>query len=615
MDDEVHALTRDAKACGPVRRSKSGPKRALVLGAVHVVILAHVTHWLIRGKTLSPVEPSESMATLELGQVNAGAIFFALAILSTAIFGRFFCGWGCHVVALQDLCAWLLKKMGVKPRPFRSRLLLWVPALLAFSMFAWPTLKRVVVQPALAAVLPGAAVAFATPAFPGFTNHLETEHFWATFPGVMVAVPFLLVCGFAVVLFLGSKGFCTYGCPYGGIFVPVDRFAPGRIRVSDACNGCGHCTTVCTSNVRVHEEVRDFKMVVDPGCMKCMDCVSVCPNDALSFGFKGPSRAEALKTAGANAIRKLKEKAAGGKGATGARPAGRRWDLTWPEEIGVAANFGFALFAFRGLYDVFPLLFAVGIALCVTFLAWTSWRMTRVPDVAIQRMRLKSGGQRTPAGAVVLLATALVAVVTLHSAAVQFARKAGDRLDRRVTPANEEIFAGQVAEPGSALRRDAEAAAVWYRRADTRSAGGWGLGEVGTIPMRRAWLALVTGDRAGAETQLRRVLVRRPNEVGARDGLARVLLLDGRADEAIYEWEEAIRVQPTNAALHRSLADAYVSSGRTSDAIDELVIATNLAPEDAAAHAALARLREGAARERIDAERRARENRDDHDHE
>ena len=28
--------------------------------------------------------------------------------------------------------------------------------------------------------------------------------------------------------------------------------------MTDACEHCGHCTVVCTSNVRVHEEVRDF---------------------------------------------------------------------------------------------------------------------------------------------------------------------------------------------------------------------------------------------------------------------------------------------------------------------------------------------------------------------
>ena len=90
------------------------------------------------------------------------------------------------------------------------------------------------------------------------------------------------------VYFLGSKGFCTYACPYGGFFALADKVAPGKIRVTDACNQCGHCTAVCTSNVMVHAEVKAYGMVVDPGCMKCMDCVSVCPNDALYFGFGRP---------------------------------------------------------------------------------------------------------------------------------------------------------------------------------------------------------------------------------------------------------------------------------------------------------------------------------------
>lgn len=49
--------------------------------------------------------------------------------------------------------------------------------------------------------------------------------FWQTFPGVVMAVPFLLVCGCVAVWFLGQKGFCTYACPYGGFFA-LDRYAP-----------------------------------------------------------------------------------------------------------------------------------------------------------------------------------------------------------------------------------------------------------------------------------------------------------------------------------------------------------------------------------------------------
>ena len=126
------------------------------------------------------------------------------------------------------------------------------------------------------------------------------------------------------VYFLGAKGFCTYACPYGGFFGVADKLAPGRIRVTDACNECGHCTAVCTSNVIVHREVKEFGMVVDPGCMKCMDCVSVCPNDALYFGFGRPSIGISTKKVAKN------------------------FSLTWPEELGAAAVFFLSFMAVWG---------------------------------------------------------------------------------------------------------------------------------------------------------------------------------------------------------------------------------------------------------------------------
>src|SRR2546430_2279407 len=85
--------------------------------------------------TVSPIEPSETMYTLQKGFINAGFIFFSLAILATLIFGRYICGWGCHILALQDFCGWLLKKMGLHPKPFRSRLLVYVPLVGALYIF------------------------------------------------------------------------------------------------------------------------------------------------------------------------------------------------------------------------------------------------------------------------------------------------------------------------------------------------------------------------------------------------------------------------------------------------------------------------------------------------
>jgi polyferredoxin len=185
-----------------IRRSRAARWRAGVLIAVHLVVAAHIAHWLIAGRTMTPVEPSEAMALARDGVVNAGLIFFAAAALATAVFGRWFCGWGCHLVALQDLCRWLLEKVGIRPQPLRSRLLAWVPVFAFIYMFLWPAAWRL----------------WHGPSFNRVETEWTTPHFWATFPGWVVGGLTFLVCGFATVYFLGAKGFCTYACPYGALF-------------------------------------------------------------------------------------------------------------------------------------------------------------------------------------------------------------------------------------------------------------------------------------------------------------------------------------------------------------------------------------------------------------
>jgi tetratricopeptide (TPR) repeat protein/ferredoxin len=346
-----------------IRKSKTGRWRGLALILLNLFMIAHIIQWRLMGRTVSPIEPSETMYTLQNGFVNAGFIFFTLAILATLIFGRFVCGWGCHILALQDFCGWLLKKMGLHPKPFRSRLLVYVPLGAALYMFVWPVAYRLFTKLG------------PEPIIPKFTNHLVTTNFWATFPSVAVAIPFLFICGFVTVYFLGQKGFCTYACPYGGFFGLADKFSPGKIRVTPACNQCGHCTATCTSNVLVHAEVKQYGMVVDPGCMKCMDCVSVCPNDALYFGFGKPT----LLAPKSNVIK-------------------RHYSLTWPEEIVSALVFLGSFLAVRGVYALVPFLMALGCAAVTTFLVLKTWRLLRARELSFYRFNLKSSGKIHKAG-------------------------------------------------------------------------------------------------------------------------------------------------------------------------------------------------------------------------
>ena len=63
-------------------------------------------------------------------------------LLSTAVLGRWFCGWACHVVALQDGARWLLGRFGIRPRPVQLGLLASVPWLAFAYMFLSPLVLR-----------------------------------------------------------------------------------------------------------------------------------------------------------------------------------------------------------------------------------------------------------------------------------------------------------------------------------------------------------------------------------------------------------------------------------------------------------------------------------------
>jgi tetratricopeptide (TPR) repeat protein/ferredoxin len=503
-----------------IRRSRAARWRLGVLIGIHLVFLAHVAHWLTRGSTMTPVEPSEAMQLGQASVVNAGVVFFALAILSTAIFGRFFCGWGCHIVALQDLSRWALEKVGIRPKPLRSRALAWVPAIAFFYMFLWPAAYRVATGLG----------------FPRLQLQFATSNLWATFPGAVVGILTFVACGFFCVYLLGAKGFCTYACPYGAIFGAMDRIAPGRIRVTPDCSGCGHCTAVCTSNVRVHEEVASHGMVIDPGCMKCMDCVSVCPNDALYFGFGLPALLAKPRAA-------VKE---------------RRRPLGLGDEVTLALAFVAGFFAVRGLYGVFPFLYSLGLAAIFAFVAWTVRRLLREPNVALRSVQLRRGGRLQRAGAGFLVIAALLGVAWAHCAAVQTAVQVGQRRYRAIDDVAEGSFAEEPPPVSGAQRATAMAARRWLERAQH-----WGL-----LPQPQLDLPLVRAEFVAGDE---RALVERARSLAAAGNGETALVawsLVGRGAElrgdsaaAVAAYRQAVDAVPASAVGYTRLGIHLAGAG------------------------------------------------------
>jgi polyferredoxin len=214
------------------------------------------------------------------------------------------------------------------------------------------------------------------------------------------------VCGFAIVIVLGSRSFCSYGCPYGAVFRGVDRLAPGSIRLGDGCERCGACTAACTSNVRVHEELNRYGMVVDAACLKDLDCVAICPKQAVHFGFGRP----ALFKTKISSMRVRK-----------------RYDFSLGEELGMAIVLLATIVIYRGLYDAVPFLMSIGLGVIAAYLCVVAVRMRRRSVVDLYRWRLRSVDRVLPEGRVFVGMMLVFSLLTLHSATIRYHEIRGTR--------------------------------------------------------------------------------------------------------------------------------------------------------------------------------------------
>ncbi len=546
------SIPQTSERYAPAPRSARGPvgaadpsrfalRRAIVLILVHLAIGVHIAHWKLHGRTLAPLELNEVMQTLELGVVTAGFLLMATAVGSVLIFGRFFCSWGCHLLALQDGAAWLLGRLGIRPAPFRSRTLALIPAGAAIYMFLWPSLARLCVRiwpPTEAFVGP-------RPEFrlrllsdgEGWASFL-TSDFARNFPGPGVAISTFVVCSVVCVWLLGTRAFCRNVCPYGAVFSFADRFSRRRIVLTGDCIACGKCTSVCDSGISVYEEISADGAVTSGRCLKDLDCVAVCPTAGLAVAeFPRPG--------------------------FGRRSVARPWHLGTAEEVAFASIFLAALAALRGVYRLVPFLLALTLATCLAFAVVLTARLFWRREVSFQRWRLRGSAGLTPRGWAFALATLLCLGATAEAGVVRWHEWRGDRAwgDWQGAPPG-----GEGAERRAAIALD-------YLLARER----WGWLRPPDLAVRKATLAAALGRGALLETSLRAL---RAESVGARLDLAEFLASQGRYREAEEELRAALAVEPRNAAAYYGLGIVLAATGRIAEAIEELRRAREIDPED-----------------------------------
>ncbi len=499
----------------PVRRYRRW--RAATLASMYLLFAIHFAHWKLQGRTLAPLEFSEAMYTLELGIVTAGFVFMVVAFLAAAVFGRFFCGWVCHILALQDLSAYLLGKLRIRPKPVRSRALLLVPPVVMLYMFVWPTVKRLWMG------TPAPTLRIATDA-QGWASFV-TRDLWRAMPGPWITALTFVVCGFAVVYFLGSRSFCSYACPYGAVLAIAERFAPGRIVARGDCSGCGKCTAACETHIRVYDELVQFGKIVNPSCLKAMDCVDACPEGNVVFGFARPAFFKSWRSLGRFGI---------------------PYDFTLGEDLLMTGVFLASIAVFRGLYEALPFFTTLALAGMLAYLALLCVRLVRLPSVRLNQFQLSLQGRMRPAGRV-FAATALgIGIFTLHSAFIRWHEWTGGR-------AYDEIASGR--ERGTT----ADPQRIAFARHHLEICERFGLVRPTGLDRRLASLHLFQEERDAAEPYVRRIVEREPKDAEWRITLAAILLAKSQVDEAVRNLQVVTAVpalapeeDPRSASLRAS---------------------------------------------------------------
>ncbi|MBI2271170.1 MAG: 4Fe-4S binding protein [Bacteroidetes bacterium] len=468
-------------------------RRSIVLGSVYLLIGLHIAHWKISGCSLAPLELNEVSYTLHLGMITAGFIFMSAAVISTLIVGRFFCSWGCHLLALQDLSSWLLSKAGIRPKPVRSRMLLWIPILAMFNLFIFPLAKRLWEGNGL----PDFHVVSDVHQWSSFISN----NLWRNLPGPGITVLTFVVCGFLMIYFLGSRSFCNYACPYGAIFSVVDRLAPGRIALTGDCTQCGLCTARCQSDIRVHEEINRFGMVVNPACLKDLDCVSVCNEQAIHFSFTSPplfGKDTQVK---------------------------KYYSYSRFEDFVIGIIFLLSLFILRGLYETIPFLLAIAISILFASYFLFAYRLIKEKGICLfNNNTLKKMGRYTSVGKFSLIIGLFILSFMLHSIFIRWHYYSGTRAYLLVKK-YAEVSAGGYMSPH--LFKTADLALVHFKKIDR-----WGLLTPASINRQLASLYLMQRDYPLAVQHLQKTLLQSPADNEARLRLGNAYHLWGKSAEA-----------------------------------------------------------------------------------
>jgi ferredoxin len=232
---------------------------------------------------------------------STATIGFAVVLVLTLLFGRIYCSTICPIGTLQDLVAFISRKLRTKKylepldRHTNIHMAFLVVAALPVaigSMFAVNLLDPFSNFGRLSGSLIRPLIIVANNAL---ASGLELFNRFDLFPvevkSVAVASIILPLLFFALVgwmSFQHGRLYCNSICPVGALLRLVTRYSVFKIAIdADHCKSCQLCQRVCKAGCID----RKSKTVEFERCVLCFNCLSACPSGGLKFisSLRSPS--------------------------------------------------------------------------------------------------------------------------------------------------------------------------------------------------------------------------------------------------------------------------------------------------------------------------------------
>jgi polyferredoxin len=257
-------------------------------------------------------DPLIFVTTLFSAHAAAKAFYFSLVtIVVTFLFGRVFCGWVCPLGTLNNLVGSIRKKSATDlyVKGYRIKYYVLI-AILASAVF---TLQPVGIMDPLSLLIRS----FSVSVYPLFNYSIRSafDAIYAANPfgiagiseivytvlkktvlsfeqsfysqGVFIGTLFFIVIGLN---FIEKRFWCKYLCPLGAFLGILSRWSLLKRSTSEDCTSCGACAAGCQGNA--HPDAKEHWR--DTECLVCRNCDDICPQNAVSFGFKGRRTAAAM---------------------------------------------------------------------------------------------------------------------------------------------------------------------------------------------------------------------------------------------------------------------------------------------------------------------------------